>query len=801
MNTRLVSTVVTMASLVFAFHVSNPSTAEAAEKKTGKRWIDMDYGPYKATTIEAPLNSGNFAYKGIAIKVGGNENASICFDTDTLRYSAGWNKGWLNLNGVVYDGKHWAYPNTNGPIQFSNPVMPGWGKPGASTDNFKEPRFIGNDKKPYGPMPRDWAQWKGLYVHGDNVVLSYKVGTSNILELPGMEQAGDLNIFTRTLNIDATSKSLEVQLASEAKLKPRIPNTANLKTASSNAWAKNSILIFDAKDSDEVLAIGFVGSARAKWHAVDNHARIVLAAGQKQVKAKLLLWRGNASKLPDFTKAVLASKAPADLTPLTKGGPARWGKTIETQAKLGKPKGDAPYAIDTITWPDDNPWGAWMRFGGFDFFADGKSAAIGTWSGDVWIVEGIQPDGSMGKLKWRRIASGLFQALGIKIIKGEIFVTCRDQITRLHDLNGDGETDFYEAFKHDHQVTEHFHEFAMDLQTDEDGNFYYAKSARHARDSLVEHHGTLLKVSPDGKKTTIVANGYRAANGVGVGPKGKFFTSDQEGHWMPANRINLVKPGSFSGNMYSYHRSEKPTDYDRPITWLPKSIDRSPAEQIWVTSDKWGLPKDSLLSLSYGTGFIQNVMFEEVPGLNPRVYVQGAFHRLPLQFPTGIMRGRFHKTDGQLYTCGLFGWSSNQRLPGGFYRIRYTGKPITVPVKFLVAKDGIVLEFNDPIDDEIGADVESYLVEQWDYKWSKNYGSPEYKLSGGKRGRDTTAVKAAYVSKDKKRIWLEIPGLKASMQVRVKYDLDTAKGKEIGNDIYGSIHVIPNRSGKDLLAK
>ncbi|MDP4855483.1 MAG: hypothetical protein NWR20_05315 [Schleiferiaceae bacterium] len=45
-------------------------------------------------------------------------------------------------------------------------------------------------------------------------------------------------------------------------------------------------------------------------------------------------------------------------------------------------------------------------------------------------------------------------------------MTCRDQIARLKDLNGDGETDFIECFNDDAQVTEHFHEFAMGLQTD-----------------------------------------------------------------------------------------------------------------------------------------------------------------------------------------------------------------------------------------------------------------------------------------------------------------------------------------------
>ena len=70
-----------------------------------------------------------------------------------------------------------------------------------------------------------------------------------------------------------------------------------------------------------------------------------------------------------------------------------------------------------------------------------------------------------------------------------------------HHVFNDGETDFYECFNNDHQVTDHFHEFAMGLQADADGNLYYAKSARHARDSLVPQHGTLLRVSADGSQT------------------------------------------------------------------------------------------------------------------------------------------------------------------------------------------------------------------------------------------------------------------------------------------------------------
>ena len=159
---------------------------------------------------------------------------------------------------------------------------------------------------------------------------------------------------------------------------------------------------------------------------------------------------------------------------------------------------------------------------GFDFTDDGDVAIVSAWDGSVWKVAGLKglPEKSneggtqRALITWKRIASGLFQPLGVKIVNGKIYITCRDQLCILHDLNGDEEIDYFECFNNDHQVTDHFHEFAMGLQADGDGNFYYAKSARHAKTALVPHHGTLLKVTPDGQTTEIIANGFRAANGV-----------------------------------------------------------------------------------------------------------------------------------------------------------------------------------------------------------------------------------------------------------------------------------------------
>ena len=271
---------------------------------------------------------------------------------------------------------------------------------------------------------------------------------------------------------------------------------------------------------EPIMAAVVGASEDVTWELTgQSQLRLHVPAGATPAKLKILIGRPGDGGIAAFEAAAKASAAPKDLSQLTHGGAPRW---LEKLTSKGEPGADNnAYVSDKISDPTPNPWAPRMRFGGFDFFKDGKRAAICTWDGDVWIVDGIDRD--LTKLSWQRIATGMFQPLGLKIVADpagveQIYVSCRDQITRLHDLNGDGEIDFYESFNNDHQVTEHFHEFAMGLQTDANGNFYYAKAARHALPAVVPQHGTVLKVDKEGKHTEIVCAGFRAANGFGLGP-------------------------------------------------------------------------------------------------------------------------------------------------------------------------------------------------------------------------------------------------------------------------------------------
>jgi putative heme-binding domain-containing protein len=533
-----------------------------------------------------------------------------------------------------------------------------------------------------------------------------------------------------------------------------------------------------AKPAITPLLAGFAPvNTPATWMAEEGKLRLKIPAGKSPLK--FTVWTGaypNGTTPIGSAATTFIPSADLDLTSLTHGGPARWPQKLETRAVIGPDNG--PFAADVLTAPEANPWLAQTRFTGLDFFADGR-LAVCSWDGDVWLVEG---PAEKGELRWQRIASGLFQPLGLKIVGGKIHVICRDQLAVLHDLNGDGETDFYECLNNDHQVTEHFHEFAMGLQTDAEGNFYYAKSGRHALPAVVPHHGTLLRVSKDGSRTEILATGFRAANGVCLNPDGSFVVTDQEGFWNPKNRINWVTldPGKpkFYGNLFGYTDVTDTSDaaMEPPLCWITNAFDRSPAELLWVNSDRWGPLKGSLLNLSYGYGKVFLVPHEKVGGK-----MQGGMIELPVPaFPTGVMRGRFHPLDGHLYLCGMFAWAGSATNPGGLYRLRATDKPMHLPLKLNATKSGLKLTFTEPLDPK-SIDVTNVQLKTWSLKRTANYGSKHY-------DEKPLAIRGTSLSSDGKTLTLDVPELRPTWCMEIKYTLSSSAGQPISGTIHNTIH-------------
>lgn len=703
----------------------------------------MDYGNALHWTYEVAKQ--NIVQKGIAVRLdegpGGvsRGRAFVVYDEDTMRLAAAWTgDGFIDWKGVAFDGSHNSHAHIRGKRLFVAPNEPGWANP--NTGSWADERIVGRDGKRYGPLPKSWLRFLGRQQLGEDSILEYSVGAVTVREMPGLESVYGTTIVTRRLEVEASDQDLLVRLA---------PKSDELRVS-----------VLSGSRPGTVMAMHGWWVMRIPKGKDVGHYMLRLSSGDQ----RMLELAESLHGVPEMPTREAASKA-------------QWTATCTTKARTGE--ASSGYAVDELPVPDlaANAFHSWMRLGGFDFFADGKRAAVCTWSGDVWIVSGLQD--KLGELTWRRIGAGLFQPLGVRILDDVIYVGCRDQICVLEDHNGDGETDYYRCFNNDHQVTEHFHEFAMGLQSDKDRNFYYAKSARHALTALVPHHGTLLKVSSDGQTTEILANGFRAANGVCINDDGSFYVTDQEGHWTPKNRINRVVPGGFYGNMFGYHErtSNKDEDMEQPLCWLTNAFDRSPAELVRVVGSRWGLPAGSLLQLSYGMGRAYLVLEDQVDGVH-----QGGMVALPIaQFATGVMRGRFHQASGQLYCCGLYGWSGARTRPGGLYRVRYVGGETLMPTAMKVVAGGLQLTFGAALDPELATDLDSYSIKTWSLRRTKNYGSKHH-------DEQALQVSKAQLAADRKTVTLQIPDLVPTMCIEIACDLETADGDVLRAKIHGTVH-------------
>lgn len=459
-----------------------------------------------------------------------------------------------------------------------------------------------------------------------------------------------------------------------------------------------------------------------------------------------------------FTRTVTSGGQNA-LASLIREHPVRWPETITTKGTIGR-KG--PYAIDTIEPPFKNPWNALMFFGDHDFLSDG-TAMLCTMQGDVWRVDGL--DEKLENVRWKRFASGLHQALGLVVANNKVYVLGRDQITLLHDLNGDHEADYYECVNNSYTTSPAGHDFICGLQRDEQGRFYSVSGPQG-----------LIRIWPDGRGVEVLATGFRNPDGLGLAPDGTITVPNSEGEWTPASMVSEVKPGGHYG-----HTGPKNGKVpDLPLVYLPRGLDNSSGGQVYVTSDRFGPLKDQFLHFSFGAGSYFLLLRENVDG-----QPQGAAVPLPGEFRSGVHRGRFSPKDGQLYVSGMAGWGSYTTDDGSFQRVRYTGERVQLPTAFHAHANGIFLTFTQPLDKSIAERPDRHFAQVWNYRYSEGYGSPEFSTRHpGVPGHDPLAIKSAHVLADGKSLFLEMPDLQPTSQLHLHVRPDG----DAPQDLFATVH-------------
>jgi hypothetical protein len=744
-----------------------PPTGPAAdwEKATDKDWVDgrlrqMDTGPTWNATFDYPTWQGKAkVYKGTAIRIGDHGEAAVLFDRGQLRMACGWTGKFLN-----HSDKRFGLLNTPTPagdVMFTTGSGAGW----ANASGMWESTSPGT-----APLQQNLGRFESCE-QLSRTVLKYRIGEAVVAEVPWVEVGDGLTLFTRTIAFAGAKNRLE-SLICEFPADGEFVEVDGVRIAAcrhDGLWTAVAL----AAGKGPTAHLQFTGKGFRKVSAV---------AALEQGILKVLIWHGAAPDLKAFAKRVKASPAPESDGEKAHPVASPWKETITTNLEIGPE--DGPFAIDTLTLPYANPYKALFFVTGLDFMPNGD-IAICTAHGDVWLAS---VDEKSRRVRWKRYATGLYQPLGLKVLRGRIVVLERGQLTRLFEWKENGIAE-YQMISNSWHTGAGEHSFDTCLETDRDGNFYFFKTG----DPETPTGGCLLRVPRDGGKAEIFATGFRHPIGLGISPDGMITGADQEGNWMPMTRIDVYRKGGFYGDMRAHHRQTPPKTYDGPLLWLPKEADNSAGGQVWVPKGKWGPLSGQMLHLSYGRCKMFLVMPQKV---GEGDVMQAGAVDLGLFFLSGTMRGRFGP-DGHLYVCGLNGWQTAARRDGCLQRVRWTGKPLTTPVAMSVHEDGVRLMFAEELDRKIAADKTKYRVEVCNYRWTADYGSKHWSVADpNKGGHDPVAVESVTVSADGKSAFLRMKDVKPVMQMFIRYDLRTAAGAKASGTVYNTVHKAAPPEGK-----
>ena len=721
-----------------------------------------DYGPALASSLGSEV--------GTCLTVRLDEETTIAYDLQVMESPGAWVDGFLNLAST----QHYQQRGEGLPSPAGTPLAGlegwGWGHDGAlDWDRSRRPER--------GPLPREWLDYHGRYVHGERVVLSYAIDGREVLEMPGVDRTSGLPVITHRLRVGPGENPLLLKTCS-------IPDGV----------APLVLRFFDEVDPGR-WRVAWAMRGDDSWcaYAVTGDGpfdidldgpTLSFPPSDEPAEVWILRLAGNTDEERSGFRIYLDNvrERPVPPSPLeyTSGGPARWPEELVTRGVLGQ---GGAYVMDTLTLPPTNPWNAWIRTSALDFFEDGR-CAVATYGGDVWIVSGI--DGDLDELRWRRFAAGMFEPMGLRVIDGVVYVTCRDRIVRLHDLNGDGEADFYESFFADPDVTATFHAFNFDLQSDAQGYLYYAKSGQYTNFALP---GAVLKIAPDGRSHEVFCTGFRTPNGMGMSPDGRPLVSDNQGNWIPASKVSLTQRDGFYGVFKSIDMNspgeQTREDFDQPAIWMPQGLDSSSGGQLWVDDPRWGPLAGRYVHTSFGKGWMYVLAIDETGPLP-----QGAVWRMPFQFSAGIQRARVNPADGQVYTVGMSGWQGPEGgADGCLQRVRYTGEPATLLLDARARPEGVELTFSGPLERVSAGDPGSFEVRRWNYRWASSYGSAHYSLDRpGEEGEDSVEVRGARLDGSGRKLLVELSDMRSVNQLVLRLRLTDARGETVAEEVYLTVN-------------
>tara|TARA_R110002049_G_scaffold294274_1_gene480826 strand:+ start:6137 stop:9118 length:2982 start_codon:yes stop_codon:yes gene_type:complete len=401
---------------------------------------------------------------------------------------------------------------------------------------------------------------------------------------------------------------------------------------------------------------------------------------------------------------------------------------------------------------DMRPDGFEPRVGGMDFMLD-STLVLSTWDADgsvYYIKNYLAKDPN--DIEVKRIATGLAEPLGVKVLGKEIYVLQKHELTKLVDHDGDDIIDEYETVSNDWRVSANFHEFAFGLAFKE--GYFYATLATAilpggaSADPQIQDRGKVAKINPMDGTVEFIASGLRTPNGIGMDNDEEIFVADNQGDWLPASKIVHIKKGEFYGSRSVDMEGTKDKKEKLPVVWLPQDeIGNSPSQPTYLDLGPY---KNQLIHGEVTHGGIKRVAYEEVDG-----QLQGSVFRFSQGIEAGVNR-LVWAPDGSLIVGGIGvsgNWGHYGKLNHGLQRLEYNGSSTFEMLRINALSNGFEIELTEPLAKDVNFGTEHLEVETWYYLPTPEYGGP-------KLGKTKMQMSYIQLSKDRRKLFVPLKGLK-----------------------------------------
>lgn len=430
--------------------------------------------------------------------------------------------------------------------------------------------------------------------------------------------------------------------------------------------------------------------------------------------------------------------------------------------------------------------------GGMDFFRDGR-LALCTWDkdGSVYILEGVH-DRAPDDIAVKRIATGLGECLGMKIVDGDIYVMQKHELTHLVDYDGDDVIDEYRTVSDQWGVSANFHEFAFGLEY-QDGYFYGALATAiepggASTNPQIPDRGKVVKISRKDGSIEFIAHGLRTPNGIGRGVDKQLFIADNQGDWLPANKIVHVQPGAFYGSRSVDFAGTEGLEETLPVVWLPQDeIGNSPSQPLYIDRGDY---KGQMLHGEVTHGGLKRVFAEKVNGK-----YQGAVFRFTQGLEAGVNRVVWSPDGKSLFIGGVGNpgnWADQGKNWFGLEKLTFNGNQAFEMLQVNARSNGMEITFTQPLEEGRGITAEEYEVLQWYFQPTADYG-------GDKLDLGPLQILSVNISRDRKKVFLELDGMKPGHMVylRIAEPFLSAKGQSLwSTEAWYTLNAIPvNKPG------